>query len=238
MFTPRPLVVAGFAKARISEYLVRAPPPFGPRRIPVANRESAARGAAGVREAPDAGAPALTVSGRPLDSVVAPEGAPLPGEYPYTRGIHPEMYRTRLWTMRMFAGFGSPEDTNARFRALLGRGPDRALDGLRHAQPHGLRPGSPAVRGRGRPRGRLRRLGRRHAPPVRRASTWARVSTSLTISGPGAGGPGHVRGRRRGVRRAARAAARAPSRRTSSRSSSPRRSGSAPSGRPCAWSAT
>ena len=46
----------------------------------------------------------------------------MPGQYPYTRGVHPTMYRTRLWTMRMFAGFGSPEDTNRRFKFLLEQG--------------------------------------------------------------------------------------------------------------------
>ncbi len=46
----------------------------------------------------------------------------LPGGPPYTRGIHPTMYRTRLWTMRQFAGFGAAEDTNARFRYLLSQG--------------------------------------------------------------------------------------------------------------------
>ena len=45
-----------------------------------------------------------------------------PGEPPFTRGVHPTGYRTRLWTMRMFAGFGAAEDTNARFRQLLGAG--------------------------------------------------------------------------------------------------------------------
>jgi methylmalonyl-CoA mutase N-terminal domain/subunit len=45
-----------------------------------------------------------------------------PGEPPYTRGIHSTMYRTRLWTMRQFAGFGTAEDTNARFRYLLAQG--------------------------------------------------------------------------------------------------------------------
>jgi methylmalonyl-CoA mutase, N-terminal domain len=45
-----------------------------------------------------------------------------PGEPPYTRGIHPTMYRGRLWTMRQFAGFGTPEDTNQRFRYLLEQG--------------------------------------------------------------------------------------------------------------------
>jgi len=46
----------------------------------------------------------------------------LPGEYPFTRGIHPAMYRSRLWTMRMFAGYGAAEDTNARFQYLLAQG--------------------------------------------------------------------------------------------------------------------
>jgi methylmalonyl-CoA mutase N-terminal domain/subunit len=45
-----------------------------------------------------------------------------PGEFPYTRGIHSTMYRGRLWTMRMFAGFGSAEETNARFKYLLEQG--------------------------------------------------------------------------------------------------------------------
>src|SRR5437867_5625827 len=45
-----------------------------------------------------------------------------PGEFPYTRGLHPEMYRTRLWTMRQFAGFGSAEHTNQRFHYLLAQG--------------------------------------------------------------------------------------------------------------------
>ncbi len=46
----------------------------------------------------------------------------LPGEYPFTRGVQPTMYRGRLWTMRMFAGFGSPEDTNRRFKYLMAHG--------------------------------------------------------------------------------------------------------------------
>ncbi len=45
-----------------------------------------------------------------------------PGEYPFTRGIHPSLYRGRLWTMRQFAGFGSAEDTNARYKLLLEHG--------------------------------------------------------------------------------------------------------------------
>src|SRR3954468_19800519 len=45
-----------------------------------------------------------------------------PGEYPFTRGVYPSMYRGRLWTMRQFAGFGTAEETNERFRYLLGHG--------------------------------------------------------------------------------------------------------------------
>jgi methylmalonyl-CoA mutase, N-terminal domain len=46
----------------------------------------------------------------------------MPGEYPYTRGVYPTMYRSKLWTMRQFAGFGTPEDTNQRFKFLLAEG--------------------------------------------------------------------------------------------------------------------
>ncbi len=46
----------------------------------------------------------------------------LPGEYPYTRGVHPTLHRSKLWTMRMFAGFGTAEETNARFHYLLEQG--------------------------------------------------------------------------------------------------------------------
>lgn len=48
--------------------------------------------------------------------------AEMPGVYPFTRGIYPNMYNGKLWTMRMFAGFGTPEDTNARFKYLLKHG--------------------------------------------------------------------------------------------------------------------
>src|SRR6201986_2170244 len=45
-----------------------------------------------------------------------------PGQYPFTRGPHADMYRGKLWTMRMFSGFGTPEDTNRRFKFLLAHG--------------------------------------------------------------------------------------------------------------------
>jgi methylmalonyl-CoA mutase N-terminal domain/subunit len=68
-----------------------------------------------------------TISGLPLEPVYTPETTPIdydrdlgmPGEYPFTRGVYPTMYRGRLWTMRQFAGFGTAEETNERFRYLL-----------------------------------------------------------------------------------------------------------------------
>ncbi len=72
-----------------------------------------------------------TVSGAPINMLYTPldlEGldfakdVSFPGEYPYTRGIHPTGYRGKLWTMRQFAGFGTPEDTNARYHYLLEHG--------------------------------------------------------------------------------------------------------------------
>jgi methylmalonyl-CoA mutase N-terminal domain/subunit len=60
------------------------------------------------------------MSGVPVDSVYG--DGPYPGQYPYTRGVYPSMYRSRLWTMRMFAGFGTAEDTNTRFKDLLSNG--------------------------------------------------------------------------------------------------------------------
>jgi methylmalonyl-CoA mutase, N-terminal domain len=71
-----------------------------------------------------------TVSGRAVEPVYTALDLPpdviaatgLPGEFPFTRGIHPTMYRGRLWTMRQFAGFGTAEDTNERYKFLLDRG--------------------------------------------------------------------------------------------------------------------
>jgi methylmalonyl-CoA mutase N-terminal domain/subunit len=71
-----------------------------------------------------------TVSGRPVDPVYGPDPVPEsygtsqgnPGEFPFTRGIHENMYRGRLWTMRQFAGFGTAAETNERFKFLLDKG--------------------------------------------------------------------------------------------------------------------
>jgi methylmalonyl-CoA mutase N-terminal domain/subunit len=65
-----------------------------------------------------------TMSGVPLEPVYGPDEAEHPGAYPYTRGPYASMYRSKLWTMRMFAGFGTAEDTNVRFREILRAGGD------------------------------------------------------------------------------------------------------------------
>jgi methylmalonyl-CoA mutase, N-terminal domain len=63
-----------------------------------------------------------TMSGIPLDAVYGPDGGDFPGQYPFTRGVHASMYRSKLWTMRMFAGFGTADDTNWRFKEILKAG--------------------------------------------------------------------------------------------------------------------
>jgi methylmalonyl-CoA mutase N-terminal domain/subunit len=63
-----------------------------------------------------------TMSGVPLDPVYGPDDGEFPGLFPYTRGVHASMYRSRLWTMRMFAGFGTAVDTNQRFKEIIAAG--------------------------------------------------------------------------------------------------------------------
>jgi len=84
-----------------------------------------------LKKAPERSIPLTTISGRPIDRLYTKEDLPGfdytrdlndPGQFPYTRGIHPAGYRGRLWTMRQFAGFGTPEETNGRFKALLNAG--------------------------------------------------------------------------------------------------------------------
>jgi methylmalonyl-CoA mutase N-terminal domain/subunit len=73
----------------------------------------------------------MTTSSEPVERLYTPldvadmdyeRDLGLPGEYPYTRGVHPTLHRGKLWTMRMFAGFGTAEETNARFKYLLDLG--------------------------------------------------------------------------------------------------------------------
>ncbi|HEY2569837.1 MAG TPA: methylmalonyl-CoA mutase family protein, partial [Solirubrobacteraceae bacterium] len=87
--------------------------------------------AASTKRMPEQKAEFTTQSGMPIKRLYTPEdvaGADyardlgMPGEYPYTRGVQPTMYRAKPWTMRMFAGFGTAEETNERFKYLLKQG--------------------------------------------------------------------------------------------------------------------
>jgi len=84
-----------------------------------------------MKERPESRKEFITTSSVPIRRLYTPLDLPpghferevgLPGEYPYTRGVHPNMYRGRLWTMRMFSGLGSAEDTNRRFKYLIKHG--------------------------------------------------------------------------------------------------------------------
>jgi len=84
-----------------------------------------------VRSLKTTGMKFTSVSGEKIEPLYAPDDIEninylndigFPGEYPYTRGIHPNGYRGKIWTMRQFAGFGTPEDTNERYHYLLKRG--------------------------------------------------------------------------------------------------------------------
>jgi methylmalonyl-CoA mutase, N-terminal domain len=84
-----------------------------------------------LKKSPERRGPFTTISGRPIDRLYTPDDLTdfdfprdlsHPGAFPYTRGIHPTGYRGKLWTMRQFAGFGTPEETNARYKTLLEAG--------------------------------------------------------------------------------------------------------------------
>src|SRR5688572_25429335 len=84
-----------------------------------------------LRKTPERKGPFTTISGKPIERVYAPEDVAgldydrdinNPGEFPYVRGIHPSGYRGKLWTMRQFAGFGTPEETNQRYKDLIAAG--------------------------------------------------------------------------------------------------------------------
>jgi methylmalonyl-CoA mutase, N-terminal domain len=84
-----------------------------------------------LKKSPERPVPFTTISGRRIERLYTPEDLEgldyrrdvgNPGEFPYTRGIHPTGYRGKLWTMRQFAGFGTPEETNQRYKQLLAAG--------------------------------------------------------------------------------------------------------------------
>src|SRR5438874_8958633 len=90
--------------------------------------------AASLKKAPERAEHFETSSGIEVEQLYTPDGSVssdkvayqaqlgFPGEFPFTRGVQPTMYRSRLWTMRQYAGFGDAEESNARYRYLLGQG--------------------------------------------------------------------------------------------------------------------
>ncbi len=134
-----------------------------------------------------------TLSGEPVEPVYRPadldgfdpaERLGAPGEYPFTRGVYPSMYRGRLWTMRQFAGFGTAAETNARYQFLLEQRTGRAVGGVRHADADG--PTTPTIRARRARSGAA-------ASPTDSLEDFETlfdgiplgdISTSMTISGP------------------------------------------------------
>ena len=109
-----------------------------------------------------------TLSGMAVEPAYGTDDSEWPGEFPFTRGLYPTGYRGRTWTIRQFAGFGNAEQTNERYRMILGRGGGGlsvafdmpTLMGRDSDDPQGAR--------RGRPLRRRHRLGRRHGAALRR----------------------------------------------------------------------
>ena len=159
--------------------------------------------------------PTVNGSGVGVLPVYAPDDPPAnigwPGDYPYTRGPYASMYRSQLWTMRQFAGFGTAEDTNAPLQGAPARAGGSGLStAFDMPTLHGPRLRRPAVAS-------ARSAG--PASPSTRSPTWrtcsptstsAQVTTSMTINSPAAILLGHVRrdGRQRRRARAPRSAAR------------------------------
>ena len=135
----------------------------------------------------------LTASGIPLERVYVPDTSDedylqrlgFPGQYPFTRGVQPTMYRARLWTMRQYAGFGSAEDSNRRYRFLLAQGQTGLSVAFDLPSQIGLDPDHPLAAGEvGRVGVSLFSL-----PEMERlveGIPLGKVSTSMTINAPAA----------------------------------------------------
>ena len=134
-----------------------------------------------------------THSGIELDPVELPADPPehyleqlgLPGLPPFTRGIHPNMYRSRLWTMRQYAGFGTASETNQRFRFLLGQGQTGLSVAFDLPTQIGMNPDHPLAAGEvGRVGVSIAAIDNMAA--LLEAIPLERVSTSMTINAPAA----------------------------------------------------
>ena len=201
---------------------------------------------AGPSSLPERDIPFQTISGRPIERLYTPESLDGfdyerelgdPGRYPYTRGIHPTGYKGKLWTMRQFAGFGTPEETNRRYRDAAGGRRHGIERRVRPADADGPRSRSPAVARRSGEVRRQRHVARRHGGALRRHLPRRRHD----VDDDQLAGADDLRDvpRARGTagRRLA-DALRARFRTTSSRNSSRRRNTSIRPGRRCASSPT
>ena len=145
-----------------------------------------------------------TLSGEPVREVYTPAdlspqiGGPedpvgRPGEYPYTRGIHSSMYRGRLWTMRQFAGFGTPRQTNERFKFLfhLGLVEDERLEQI--VRERHVAAGFPVADRMGLAKFALERSFRAHIEPKRQVRTQGHFVQTVQVVAlnPARGGTGN-----------------------------------------------
>ncbi|MGE5248225.1 MAG: methylmalonyl-CoA mutase family protein, partial [Verrucomicrobiota bacterium] len=135
-----------------------------------------------------------TVSDHEIEGLYTPETTPeldygrdlgFPGQFPYTRGVHPTMYRGRRWTMRQFAGFGSAEDTNARFKYLLSQGQTGLSTAFHFPTLMGYDSDSPRARGEVGVCG-VAVDSLKDMEILFRKIPLDRITTSMTINGPAA----------------------------------------------------
>ena len=190
----------------------------------------------------DRGLPFTTLSGDAIAPLYTEHDLPAdaesaigqPGQYPFTRGVYESMYRGRLWTMRQFAGFGTAEETNARFQYLLKNGQTGLSTAFDMPSLMGHDSDHP------RSLGEVGREGVAVDTVLDMETLFAgipldRVSVSMTINAPAAIMLAFYVVAAERQRRSARAARRARSRPTSSRSTSLRRSGASRLIRRCGW---
>ena len=172
-----------------------------------------------------------TDSGIEIKPVYGDELEP-PGEFPFTRGPYPDMYRGRPWTIRQYAGFASAEETNARFRYLLERGQTGLSVAFDLPTQLGYDSDDPRALGEvGRTGVAIDSLADMEL--LLDGIPLGEVSTSMTINAPAALLLAALRARRRGAGRARRRRCAAPSRTTSSRSTSRAGTTSSRRGRRC-----
>ena len=174
-----------------------------------------------------------TLSGMEVQPAYGTDASEWPGEFPFTRGLYPTGYRGRTWTIRQFAGFGNAQQTNERYRMILGRGGGGLSVAFDMPTLMGRDSDDPKALGEVGPLRGRDRLGRRHGDALRRHRP--RCGHHLDDDQrPGRAGLLHDDRRGRARRASTRARSTAPCRPTSSRSTSRRRSGCSPPSPTCA----